>query len=230
MTALNTEIDHLDNLIPGEMQLDLYRAVQDLLLDRLVWFLRNVDLAKGLAGVVQHYRTGIAAVEAALSAGLGDVTQAYAARCVELSQAGVPEPLARRLAYLPILAAAPDIVLVAERTGRSIADVTTTHFAAQSYFRLDRIARAARGIAVADYFDRLALDRSLDSIGEAERRLTSLVLQAGAAGAPAVETWARTRADEVERTRAAIHAIAGSGLTLSKLSVAASMLGDLAKQ
>ncbi len=230
MTALNTEIDQLDNLIPGEMQLDLYRAVQDLLLDRLVWFLRNVDLAKGLAGVVQHYRTGIAAVEAALSAGLGDVTQAYAARCVELAQAGVPEPLARRLAYLPILAAAPDIVLVAERTGRSIADVTATHFAAQSYFRLDRIARAARGIAVADYFDRLALDRSLDSIGEAERRLTSLVLQDGAAGPAAVETWARARADEVERTRAAIHAIAGSGLTLSKLSVAASMLGDLAKQ
>ena len=34
---------------------------------------------------------------------------------------------------------------------------------------------------------------------------------------------------EVERIRASIHQIAGSGLTLSKLSVAASLLGDLAK-
>jgi glutamate dehydrogenase len=34
----------------------------------------------------------------------------------------------------------------------------------------------------------------------------------------------------VERIRGAIHEIAGSGLTLSKLSVAASLLGDLAKQ
>ena len=34
----------------------------------------------------------------------------------------------------------------------------------------------------------------------------------------------------VERIRSAIHQIAGSGLTLSKLSVAASLLGDLARQ
>ena len=50
MTALNTEIDSLDNVIPGALQLDLYAAVQRLLRDRVVWFLRNVDLTQGLAG------------------------------------------------------------------------------------------------------------------------------------------------------------------------------------
>ena len=49
MPALNDEIDALDNKVPGEVQLELYAAVQDLLLDRLVWFLRNVDLSQGLA-------------------------------------------------------------------------------------------------------------------------------------------------------------------------------------
>ena len=52
LTALNTAIDELDNRIPGKAQLALYAAVQDLLLDRIVWFLRNVDLARGLADVV----------------------------------------------------------------------------------------------------------------------------------------------------------------------------------
>ncbi len=51
----------------------------------------------------------------------------------------------------------------------------------------------------------------------------------GAAGAGAVEAWVETRKNEVERIRAAIHEIANSGLTLSKLSVAASLLGDLVK-
>ena len=60
MIALNSEINALDNKISGKVQLDLYAAVQDLLLDRLVWFLRNVDLTKGLADVVEHYRDGIA--------------------------------------------------------------------------------------------------------------------------------------------------------------------------
>src|SRR5262249_17974167 len=70
MTALNGEIDALDNIVSGKLQLELYRAVQDLLLDRLVWFLRNVDLGQGLAGIVEHYRDGIAAVEAALDTAL----------------------------------------------------------------------------------------------------------------------------------------------------------------
>src|SRR5262249_41429044 len=66
MVALNTAIDGLDNKVPGKLQLDLYAAVQDLLLDRVVWFLRNVDLTRGLEAIVVHYRDGIAAVEAAL--------------------------------------------------------------------------------------------------------------------------------------------------------------------
>ena len=63
LIALNGEIDGLDNRIPGSLQLDLYAAVQRLLRDRVVWFLRNVDLKQGLAGIVTHYREGIAAVE-----------------------------------------------------------------------------------------------------------------------------------------------------------------------
>ena len=47
---------------PARCSSSLYAAVQDLLLDRLVWFLRNADLSKGLAGVVEHHRKGIAAL------------------------------------------------------------------------------------------------------------------------------------------------------------------------
>ena len=82
---------------------------------------------------------------------------------------------------------------------------------------------------MSDYFDRLALDRALDSIGDAERRIAADMLVDGASGVGAVEAWVAPRRAEVERIRTAVHEIAGSGLTLSKLSVAASLLGDLAK-
>ena len=132
-------------------------------------------------------------------------------------------------AALAALAAAPDVVLVADRTGKGVADVAATYFAAGNFFQLDRIVGAARGITVNDYFDRLALDRALDSIGAAERRLTAEMLGNGAAGAAAVDLWVKPRAGEVERIRTAVHEIAGSGLTLSKLAVAASLLGDLVR-
>ena len=230
MTALNAEIDRLDNRIAGKVQLGLYAAVQDLLLDRLVWFLRNIDLSKGLADVVAHYRDGIAAVGATLDISLPEEALGVrASRKRELADAGVPEDLAGRIANLGALAAATDIVLVADRTGKTIADVAATYFAAGTFFRLDRIISAASSIPIVDYFDRLALDRARDSIGDAERRLAAAMAADGAAGASAVEAWVSPRKAEVERIRMAIHEIANSGLTLSKLSVAASLLGDLVK-
>jgi glutamate dehydrogenase len=230
MTVLNSEIDALDNQISGRLQIELYLGVQDLLLDRLVWFLRNVDLAQGLAAIVAHYREGIAAVEAALDASLPQAAAAARnAREAELRKQDVPEALARRLSTLPALVAAPDIVMVADRTRRAIAEVAVTYFAAAAFFRLDHITNGARGIIISDYFDRLALDRALDSIGDAERRLTAAMMGSGEAGPAAVEAWVTPRKAEVDRIRMAVNEIANSGLTLSKLSVAASLLGDLAK-
>jgi glutamate dehydrogenase len=230
MTALNDAIDELDNRISGKVQLELYAAVQDLLLDRIVWFLRNVDLSAGLADVVSHYRDGIAAVAARLDGALAaDGLRERAARRSELAGAGVPDVLAGRLADLGPLSVATDMVLVADRTGRPVGEVAAIYFAAAAFFRLDRITSAAKAIAVADYFDRLALDRARDSIGDAERRITAAMVNNGAQGAAAVEAWVVPRRDDVERVRLAMTEIVGTGLTLSKLSVAASLLGDLAK-
>jgi glutamate dehydrogenase len=230
LPALNDEISALDNKVPGALQLDLYAAVQDLLLDRLVWFLRNVDLSAGLASVVDHYRQGVQACAAALDTLPEVAVAARRARAEELQRAGVPEALARRMADLSQLAAATDVVLVADRTKKPIPAIVETYFAAGAFFRLHGIAGEAQKIVVSDYFDRLALDRALDTIGDAERRLTAAMVQTGKSGREAVEAWAAPRAVEVERIRAAIRQIAGSGLTLSKLSVAASLLGDLARE
>jgi glutamate dehydrogenase len=231
MPALNEAINALDGKVPGKLQLKLYATVEDLLRDRLVWFLRNADLSAGLARAVEHYRSGVVSLSEALIDVLPtEAAKARNARTAELVEAGVPNALAHMIAELPELAAAPDIVLVADRTQKSAVAVATTYFAVQEYFRLDRIIAAARAIAIADYFDRLALEGAVDAIGNAARRLTAQMVTTGAVGAATIDAWVAPRKAEVERIRTAIQAIAGSGLTLSKLSVAASLLGDLAKQ
>ena len=230
MPALNDEINALDNKISGNVQLSLYEAVQDLLLDRLVWFLRNVDLSQGLANVVDHYKEGIEALSKELDAALPKEAAAErTARSAELVKAGVPAALARRIADLPELASAPDMVAIKDRADQPISAIVGTYFASRAFFRIDRIVNAARSIVVSDYFDRLALDRALDTIGDAERRITAAMVATGQTGQAAVEAWVKPRQAEVERIRASIHQIAGSGLTLSKLTVAASLLGDLAR-
>ena len=230
MTDLNTGIDALDGRMGGDRQLSLYAAVQGLLLDRINWFLRNVDLSQGLAEIVARYRAGIEAVAAALERGLPEEQHAArGARMSELMGANVPEPLARTLASLPELVAAPDIVRVAEETKQPIERATGVYFAIGAYFRLDRIIVAANAIELADHFDRLALDRSLVDIAASQRRLTAEALGTGKTGEEAVQAWVAQRGRDIERARTSIHDIAGTGLSLSKLAVAVGLLADLAK-
>jgi glutamate dehydrogenase len=178
--------------------------------------------------VVEHFGSGIEEVWRSLDEALPqDGVDPRTSRFNSLKDGGVPEPLAKRIASLQALTVAPDIVVVADRTKRSVGDVTRTYIAAVRYFRLERIVNAAREIAVGDYFDRLALDRSRDLLGAATRRLTAEMLADGQFGDGAVEAWVKPRTGEVERIRSSMHEIADTGLTLSKLAVAASLLGDL---
>ncbi len=226
----NAAVDALDGVVPGAMQLRLYADLQDLIMSRIVWFIRNVDFKTGsLDAVVRTYGAGVTEVERALDALAPAARSAWAARRQSLAGQGVPDDLARWIAAIPDLVAAPDIVLVAQRTGRPVGDVARTHFAVEAMFQLGTLIGAAREIAVSDYFDRLALDRAVDSIAAAHRNLTADALEAGTAGTDAVHAWSERRGADVTRIRSAVDNIVSSGLTLSKVTVASSLLGDLAR-
>ncbi len=232
LPELNAAVDALDNRVSGTLQLDLYAALQDLMLDRMVWFIRNVELTDGtLDAVVARYRGGIADVEQGLDHTLPvPAAEAQIARVAELAAQGVPQDLARRLCRLADLATGSDIVLVASRTGRPTVDVAATHFAVEEKFRLRAIVEAGRAIAVADHFDRLALHRAIDGIAGAHRRLTAQAMATNRTGMAAIEAWCASRAGPVMRIREAVDGIVSAGLTLSKLTVAAGLLADLAQE
>lgn len=230
LMELNLAIDGLAGRVSGREQLDLYAEVQDLLLNRIVWFIRNLDLSGGLAPMVARYRDGIAAVEAALPEVLGDEARAAIdAREAELTGHGMAPAQARRLASLTALGSAPDVVRVAEASGRPVAEVAATHFALEHAFRLDDLAAAARTVPVADTFDRVALERAVAGIAAAHRKLTAEVVADLGAGPDAVEAWVKARGAPLARIRDAVDAIGASGLTVSKATVAASLLGDLVR-
>ncbi|UVF19917.1 NAD-glutamate dehydrogenase [Microvirga terrae] len=231
LTEMNVAIDALDGVVPGQAQLRLYGELQDLLMNRIVWFIRNVDFVNhSLDEIIGTYRAGIAEVERSLQETLSpDARAVWEARTKELMDQGAPEELARRIASLPDLVAAPDIVQTAQKTGKPVNDIARTHFALEASFRLGALIAAAQDIAVSDYFDRLALDRAVDSIAYAHRGLTAEVASQDLSGAEAVRAWSEKRGADVNRIRSAVDGIVSSGLTLSKITVAASLLGDLAR-
>jgi len=226
---LSDAIDALDACIDGQVQLSLYASVQDLLLSRMVWYVRNVDFKDGLEAVVARFGPAIRQIVAGLDTALPpDLQAARDKRRQDLTDAGVPAGLAGELADLDALVSAPDIVTVAERTARPIGDAAATFFAAEANFRLDYIVAAARSVPANDYFERMAIDRAVEQIAGAERRLAADMLSTGQSGQQAVETWLAAH-PEATRIRRSVEEIAASGLTLAKLTVAANLLGDLVK-
>ena len=223
-------IDGLDTRIDGQLQLGLYGAIQDLLLSRMVWYVRNVDFSTGLDAVISRFGPGIRQIAAGLDKALPvDLQAGRSKRRQDLTDAGVPAELAGQLADLDTLVSAPDIATVAERTNRAIGDTATTFFAAEANFRLDRIIAAARDVPANDFFERLAIDRAVDQIAGAERRLVADMLATGQSGQQAAENWVAAH-PEATRIRRSVEEIAASGLTLAKLTVAANSLGDLVKR
>ncbi|GGE27513.1 NAD-glutamate dehydrogenase [Agaricicola taiwanensis] len=228
LADINAAIDALDARISGDLQLQLYTEVQDLLLSRIVWFLRHVDFSGGLEAVVTRFRTGLEEVRENLNVALGkEAEDDRLSRIGTLEEAGVPRDLAQRIASLPALYAGPDIVLIAERTGKPIAEASATLFAVDAYFGMEELRASALTIQVPDYYERLAFDRALDMIANAQRGIAAEAINHGA-GAAAVHTWSENR-PEAPRVRQMVQEICSSGLTVAKLSVVASLLSDLVK-
>ncbi len=228
LTEVNGEIDALDNVISGELQLELYASLQDLLLRATVWFLRNVDMEQGLAEVIAHYRKATARLVAGLAKVLpAEDAERIATRRDELVEAGLPEDLAVRSAGARWLARAPDIVLVSDRTGKSLGAVAETFFAFSAHFHVDDLAETARSLAAVDYYDRMALNRTLDLIFEAQRKLVAEVLATGKKGKPAMDAWIRSRGPSLDRMASAVADIERGPMTLARLAVAASLFNDL---
>jgi glutamate dehydrogenase len=231
LIALNGAIDALDAKVPGRTQLGLYGAAQALVSDRMSWFLRRGVAKPGsIEQTVAHYAKGVAELAEGLDSLLPEAAaQARLARIAVLVSEGVPDVLAARVASLPALAEATDIVDIAERTGRSITDVARIHFGVDSVFGLSNLGGSAAAVPATDDYERLARERAVETLDDAHSGLTQEIAS-GTNGAGTLESWLGERGAEAERTRNTVQAIAMSGLSLPKLMVAAGMLADLPRK
>ncbi|MBN4066329.1 MiaB/RimO family radical SAM methylthiotransferase [Ahrensia sp. AH-315-G08] len=139
---------------------------------------------------------------------------------------GVPKDLALTLARLPIAGLIPDILYAAQRTKKSLDTTADVFFAITEAFRIGKIVEAARSVEAEDFYDKLALDRALQSLHVARRDIVIDVLK----GKGNADTWLSAHKTGVERTREQMaDIIENDTASVSRLTVAANILGDLAR-
>ena len=231
LERLYDEIDALDGQIAGTTQLDLYADIQALLERETLWGLRNADFTRPLGELVLRYAEGVTDVAGLVATIVPpSLEQAIAARAAFFMAGGAPSGVARRIAELSALSFATDIVLVAERTKSAVAAAAGAFFGVLDLFGLPRIIEAGSRIVLSDPFDRMALDRALANLMRAQRDITVDVLGFGRGE---IETrlvaWRAARPEAIERVVTAVQGLTGGEMSVSRLSVAAGLLSDLAR-
>jgi glutamate dehydrogenase len=116
----------LDNQVAAVTQVELRSEATRLAERAARWLLRQPELAAESAPPLADVRDRFVAPVTAVRAGLpgwllGREAAAYTERAARLQQAGVPAELAAEIAAAPLLPAALDLAVVAERTGAPVA-------------------------------------------------------------------------------------------------------------
>ncbi len=227
LLSINTAVDALDTKIRGDLQLELYDVMQERVISQTVWFVRYADFSKGIASVVENYRSAIERLTPKLETIVPDfLTEQIKGDCARYIDEGVPKDTALAIARLPLAGLIPDIRFAADRSGSKLDTAAEVFFGVTSIFRIGRMMQAARALEVNDYFDNLALDRALQSLHRARRDIVIDVLD----GKGGTDGWLERNEDAVTRTRNQMRGIVENDqATVSRLTVAANLLGDLAR-
>ena len=229
LNAIWPRIDALDNHIGGALQLDLYARTQEALAHATRWFLRDGAAVSDLDATVMAHTKGAGELTALLASGLSPEADAQlAATRKALAESGVPDDLAADLARLAVLVDAPAITEAASRSGAPYDAAARAVLALNRQFRLRELIDAGRRIRATDAYDMMAVAGAEQALLEARRQIALTVLaEPGAAG---IDAWAARNEAEIGRVTQALDSLATSGpLTPSRLMVAATRLGDLAR-
>ena len=231
VSELKARICALDLKVPAQVQNAMMADIAELLRRLGLWFI--VQLPQGPIGeTVARYGAGFAALKGRFENLVSPLeAQAVEARIAELKKSGAPKDVAEDVAILPLLAAVPEIVLLGETQSVPPETAARVYFAIGSHIGLDRLRALAARISLADHWDRLALRRIMDDLFSAQRLLAGNVLARakGRKDQEIVDSWAKLRADDIERTVSFLSELERGGeASIAKLALANSQVQKLA--
>ncbi|MGH7418980.1 MAG: hypothetical protein ACREKB_14500, partial [Candidatus Rokuibacteriota bacterium] len=213
-------------------------AVLDELLagvDRLVeltsrWYLANAPgrLGRAIEADREPFRRLADAVPQAVTDTWRQEQERYAWRLVDR---GVPEETARRHVFQPALAHGPNILVVAERTGRPAQDVARAFFLVGDALFIDWLEGRLGDLTAVSRWHRWAVQSMEDELLGLRSQIAEKVV-AGAGDLPidkAVATFLESRADVLARISRFMRELAGEEVSdLAAMTVAVRQIRALA--
>ena len=203
------DIETLDGVIDGGVQTALMDDVDSMVEQLTRWYLRNPS-GLDMASEIERDRGGFAqVVEGLQTSGPEGWRGLHGERLSELEEARVPERAALFGAGAPALVFAPDILVVARSSGRSLAEVSYAFFAAGERLFLDQAERRAGELPGATRWQRLANQALIDDLRLLRRHIVATMLAEGVGLDidAAFDRYLEARAESYERLTALIDSV-----------------------
>jgi glutamate dehydrogenase len=170
------EIDALDNKVPAQLQYEMLLEAGRLVVRATLWFLRRRRERMPIAEVIKIFRPGLAALRRELPALLSPSDRvAWEATIQRLTDKGVPQELASRLANLEALYGILDVTEVAVEQKKAHESIAAVYFALSGELELRWISEKISQLPTDTSWQALARNALRDDLAAQHRAITSAV-------------------------------------------------------
>ncbi|MBS1180936.1 MAG: gdhB [Proteobacteria bacterium] len=211
--AVVAEIDALEGKVAGAVWVELRRRVADFLTDAALWVAQNGAPQGDLAAAIERLAAGVRHFRESAPVG---------AASPDLVAAGVPGPLATRLAGLPDELGSLDLIVIGEAAGRSVDEVLPVMTAIDDAIAADLVARLSSLVRPADLYEGQAAEIARRTFASARRRIVAQAIAEGGA-----DLWTTAREARIGRLRLLVGDLLVGPPTVAKLTVAAGLVAEL---
>jgi glutamate dehydrogenase len=172
------EIERLDNQVPADVQIQMLLEGRRVIERAARWLLRNRRRPLDITETVEYFGPAAAELYDTLPQLLAtDDAEPILRRAESFEQAGVPEPLAHRVAGLSTMFAALDIAEIADQADASLAEVARIHFQLGSQLNLHWLRERIVELPRDDRWKALARAALRDDLNGIHRELTAAVMR-----------------------------------------------------
>jgi glutamate dehydrogenase len=190
------------------------------------WLLTEDAVPKKLAPAMDAYSKGIQGLENWLKSHPSSIDSASKRAEDSLKAAGVPAELAQRVALMPLLVTALDLIMIADEATCSMDEAASAFFELGHRLGFDWLRDQAQSIAAQTPWQRDALAAITEDLAVSQRRLATAVIgqkngKNGQKSAKKIALWLSRRPQVIERYDAMLSELRSTPMTdLAMLALA----------
>jgi glutamate dehydrogenase len=226
-------IESLDGKVSEASQIDALMRVWSLLRHVSRWLLNRPGTVLGITDLVQRYQPGMDTLRAALPARLTETGRASWGVDLEKWQGmGFPDELAHKLATIPSLEVAMDVIETSSESGRPVEHVAQVFFDLGAAMDIEWLRGQIEKLPVESRWHAQARGALRDELAVQQRAMVSQILasEQGRQGADgAVAAWLQRDNPQMQFTRSMLDEIRGVDVDYPIASVALRRLAQIAQ-